>query len=62
MSDVDLEVGDTTSGRVILTMICADGVRRSLTIDPDHATRIAERLWDCAATGRAVQAERGNEP
>ena len=57
--DSGIDVGDTTSGKVHVSVFHG-GQRTSILIDPDHATRVAERLWDCAATGRAVQME--NQP
>lgn len=57
--DSGIDVGDTTSGNVHVSVFHG-GERTSIIIDPDHATRVAERLWDCAATGRAAQAE--NQP
>lgn len=57
--DSGIDVGDTTSGNVHVSVFHGEE-RASIIIDPDHATRVAERLWDCAATGRAVQME--NKP
>jgi hypothetical protein len=57
--DNGIDVGDTTSGKVHVSVFHGEQ-RTSIIIDPDHATRVAERLWDCAATGRAVQME--NQP
>lgn len=57
--DSGIDVGDTTSGNVHVSVFHGEE-RASIIIDPDHATRVAERLWDCAATGRAVQME--NQP
>ena len=54
--DSGIDVGDTTSGNVHVSVFHGEQ-RASIIIDPDHATRVAERLWDCAATGRAVQME-----
>lgn len=54
--DSGIDVGDTTSGNVHVSVFHGEH-RASIIIDPDHATRVAERLWDCAATGRAVQME-----
>lgn len=54
--DKGIDVGDTTSGKVHVSIYHGEE-RLSIVIDPDHAQRIAERLWDCAATGRAVQSE-----
>lgn len=51
-----IDVGDTTSGNVHVSVFHGEQ-RASIIIDPDHATRVAERLWDCAVTGRAVQME-----
>lgn len=54
-----IDVGNTTSGNVHVSVFHGEH-RFRIFIDPDHATRVAERLWDCAATGRAVQME--NQP
>ena len=54
--NIDIEVDETTAGRVHVSVVKGEE-RLSVIIDPDHAQRIAERLWDCAATGRAIQSE-----